>query len=58
MLTSFEDGFGAESNQEVNIAAYIDENCHVLIPFTDMECEDTNERFRKKAIEELRIKEK
>jgi hypothetical protein len=49
-----EDGYGMEDNPEINIDAYIDENCRVLIPFTDMKYEATKQRYKEEAIRLLK----
>ena len=45
-----EDGFGVEPNAEVNVYAYIDENCRVLVPFTYMENREKREEYFEKAV--------
>lgn len=47
-----EDGFGMEDNDEVNVSAYIDTECHVLVKFQDME---DPERAKELYQEALRI---
>lgn len=48
-----EDGFGMEDNDEVNVSAYIDTECRVLVKFQDMEGKSLfNEALKK--LEELR----
>lgn len=47
-----EDGFGMEDNDEVNVSAYIDTECHVLVKFQDME---DSERAKELYQEALRI---
>jgi hypothetical protein len=48
-----EDGFGMEDNDEVNINAYIDTECRVLVKFQNMEGKSLfNEALKK--LEELK----
>lgn len=46
-----EDGFGMEDNDEVNITAYIDTQCRVVVKFQDMEDDEKRRMLRKKAID-------
>lgn len=48
-----EDGFGMEDNDEVNITAYIDTQCRVVVKFQDLEDDDKRKRLREKAIKAL-----
>ncbi len=48
-----EDGFGMEDNDEVNISAYIDTQCRVVVKFQDMEDEGKRRRLREEAIKAL-----
>jgi hypothetical protein len=48
-----EDGFGVEPNAEVNVYAYIDENCRVLVPFTYMENREKREEYFEKAVKKV-----
>ena len=48
-----EDGFGMEDNDEVNITAYIDTQCRVVVKFQDMEDEGKRRRLREEAIKAL-----
>jgi hypothetical protein len=50
---SDEDGFGVEPNSEVNVYAYIDENCRVLVPFTYMENREKREEYFEKAVKKV-----
>lgn len=48
-----EDGFGMEDNDEVNISAYIDTQCRVVVKFQDMEDDGKCRRLREEAIKTL-----
>lgn len=48
-----EDGFGMEDNDEVNISAYIDTQCRVVVKFQDMEDDGKRIRLREEAIKAL-----
>lgn len=48
-----EDGFGMEDNDEVNITAYIDTQCRIVVKFQDLEDDDKRKRLREKAIKAL-----
>ena len=48
-----EDGFGMEDNDEVNIGAYIDTQCRVVVKFQDMEDDGKCRRLREEAIKTL-----
>ena len=45
-----EDGFGMEDNDEVNIAAYIDTQCRVVVKFQDMEDDGKRKQLREEAL--------
>ena len=45
-----EDGFGIEDNDEVNISAYIDTQCRVVVKFQDMEDDGKRKQLREKAL--------
>lgn len=45
-----EDGFGMEDNDEVNIAAYIDTQCRVVVKFQDMEDGGKRKQLREEAV--------
>lgn len=45
-----EDGFGMEDNDEVNIAAYIDTQCQVVVKFQDMEDDEKRRKLREEAL--------
>lgn len=45
-----EDGFGMEDNDEVNITAYIDTQCRVVVKFQDMEDDEKRKKLREEAI--------
>ena len=45
-----EDGFGMEDNDEVNISAYIDTQCRVVVKFQDMEDDGKRKQLREKAL--------
>lgn len=45
-----EDGFGMEDNDEVNIAAYIDTQCRVVVKFQDMEDSEKRKQLREEAV--------
>lgn len=49
-----EDGFGMEDNDEVNIAAYIDTKCRVLVKFQDMESPEKSKALYQEALEKLK----
>lgn len=48
-----ETGFGREDNNEVNISAYIDTECHVLIKFQDMEDPEKAKELYKEAYKKV-----
>ena len=48
-----EDGFGMEDNDEVNISAYIDTQCRVVVKFQDMEDDEKRKRLREEALKAL-----
>ena len=48
-----EDGFGMEDNDEVNIAAYIDTQCRVVVKFQDLEDDEKRRKLRAKALAKL-----
>ena len=48
-----EDGFGMEDNDEVNITAYIDTRCRVVVKFQDMEDDEKRKRLWDEAIKAL-----
>jgi hypothetical protein len=48
-----EDGFGMEDNDEVNISAYIDTQCRVVVKFQDMEDDEKRRMLREEAIKAL-----
>jgi len=48
-----EDGFGMEDNDEVNIGAYIDTQCRVVVKFQDMEDDEKRRRLHEEAIKAL-----
>ena len=45
-----EDGFGMEDNDEVNISAYIDTQCRVVVKFQDMEDDEKRRKLREEAL--------
>ena len=45
-----EDGFGMEDNDEVNISAYIDTQCRVVVKFQDLEDDEKRKRLREEAL--------
>ena len=45
-----EDGFGMEDNDEVNISAYIDTQCRVVVKFQDMEDGEKRRKLREEAL--------
>ena len=45
-----EDGFGMEDNDEVNISAYIDNQCRVVVKFQDMEDNEKRRKLREEAL--------
>ena len=45
-----EDGFGMEDNDEVNIAAYIDTQCRVVVKFQDLEDDEKRRKLRAEAL--------
>lgn len=47
---SDEDGFGMEDNDEVNISAYIDTQCQVVVKFQDMEDSEKRKQQQEEAI--------
>ena len=48
-----EDGFGMEDNDEVNISAYIDTQCRVVVKFQDMEDSEKRKQLREEALKIL-----
>ena len=48
-----EHGFGMENNEEVNVCAYIDTKCRVLIKFQDMEDRDKAKSLYNEAYKKL-----
>ena len=48
-----EDGFGMEDNDEVNIGAYIDTECRVVVKFQDLEDEEKRRKLREEALNAL-----
>ena len=48
-----EDGFGMEDNDEVNISAYIDTQCRVVVKFQDMKDDGTRKKLREEALNAL-----
>lgn len=44
------DGFGMEDNDEVNIDAYIDTECRVLVKFQDMEDPEKSRALYQEAL--------
>ena len=48
-----EDGFGMEDNDEVNISAYIDTQCRVVVKFQDMEDSEKRKQLREEALKRL-----
>lgn len=48
-----EDGFGMEDNDEVNISAYIDTQCRVVVKFQDMEDSEKRKQLREEAFKRL-----
>lgn len=44
-----EDGFGMEDNDEVNISAYIDTQCRVVVKFQNMEDGEKRRKLREAA---------
>ena len=48
-----EDGFGMEDNDEVNISAYIDTQCRVVVKFQDMEDAGKCRKLREEALKTL-----
>ena len=51
-----EDGFGMEDNDEVNVSAYIDTECHVLVKFQDMEDPVKSRELYQKALSMVKSK--
>lgn len=49
-----EDGFGMEDNDEVNICAYIDTECKVLVKFQDMEDPEKSKNLYQEALRKLK----
>lgn len=49
-----EDGFGMEDNDEVNISAYIDTQCRVVVKFQDMEDDEKRRRLREGAVVKIK----
>lgn len=49
-----EDGFGMEDFDEVNVSAYIDTNCRVLVKFQEMEELEKRRMLREEACKILR----
>jgi len=50
-----EDGFGMEDNDEVNIAAYIDTQCRVVVKFQDLEDDEKRRKLRADALDAIKI---
>ena len=48
-----EDGFGMEDNDEVNITAYIDTQCRVVVKFQDLDDDEKRKKLREEAIKAL-----
>lgn len=48
-----EDGFGMEDNDEVNISAYIDTQCRVVVKFQEMEDDEKRKILREEALKTL-----
>lgn len=48
-----EDGFGMEDNDEVNITAFIDTQCRVVVKFQDMEDDEKRKKLRAEALDVL-----
>ena len=48
-----EDGFGMEDNDEVNVSAYIDTHCRVVVKFQDMEDDEKRRILREEALKTL-----
>jgi hypothetical protein len=48
-----EDGFGMEDNDAVNISAYIDTQCRVVVKFQDMEDSEKCKQLREEALKRL-----
>ena len=48
-----EDGFGMEDNDEVNISAYIDTQCRVVVKFQEMKDEEKRRKLREEALSDL-----
>ena len=48
-----EDGFGMEDNDEVNISAYIDTQCRVVVKFQDMEDDVKRKKLREEALKAI-----
>lgn len=48
-----EDGFGMEDNDEVNIGAYIDTQCRVVVKFQDMEDDVKRKKLREEALKAI-----
>ena len=48
-----EDGFGMEDNDEVNISAYIDTQCRVVVKFQDMEYSEKRKQLQEEALKRL-----
>ena len=51
-----EDGFGMEDNDEVNVSAYIDTECRVLVKFQDMEDPVKSRELYQKALSMVKSK--
>ena len=48
-----EDGFGRTDDEEVNISAFIDRRCRVLVKFQPMDSREREEELRKVALQRL-----
>lgn len=48
-----EDGFGMEDNDEVNICAYIDTKCRVVVKFQEMEDPEKRKKLYQEAIKKI-----
>lgn len=51
-------GFGMEDNDEVNVSAYIDTECRVLVKFQDMEDPERNKTLYQEAVRIIKEKNK
>ena len=52
-----EDGFGRTDDEEVNISAFIDRRCRVLVKFQPMDSHERKEELRKVALQRLEKQE-